>query len=211
MREQDVQRIAAEVLAALREGAPAGADRPVGHGETGTGVVPSAGRGGKPEAAQKYRDTLKTLAVKTDDQYTYLVLGIENQSHVHYAMPVRNMLYDAMQLEKQVRDLASQHRKEGKNGTSEEYLSGMKKEDRLSPVITLVINFGGKKWDAPLSLREMYGEQPEKVLPFIQDYRVFMIDPMEMSDNDLQKLNSSLRGNKRGTGHQCYDECGNCD
>ena len=38
-----------------------------------------------------------------------------------------------------------------------------------------------------------YGEQPEKVLPFIQDYRVFMIDPMEMSDNDLQKLNSSLR------------------
>ena len=51
MREQDVQRIAAEVLAALREGAPAGADRPVGHGETGTGVVPSAGRGGKPEAA----------------------------------------------------------------------------------------------------------------------------------------------------------------
>ena len=70
---------------------------------------------GKPEAAQKYRDTLKTLAVKTDDRYTYLVLGIENQSHVHYAMPVRNMLYDAMQLEKQVRDLASQHRKEGKN------------------------------------------------------------------------------------------------
>ena len=36
---------------------------------------------GKPEAAQKYRDTLKTLAVKTDDRYTYLVLGIENQSH----------------------------------------------------------------------------------------------------------------------------------
>ena len=51
MREQDVERIAAEVLAALREGAPAGADRPVGHGETGTGVVPSAGRGGQPEAA----------------------------------------------------------------------------------------------------------------------------------------------------------------
>ena len=24
-----------------------------------------------------------------------LILGIENQSHVHYAMPVKNMLYDA--------------------------------------------------------------------------------------------------------------------
>ena len=51
---------------------------------------------GKPEAAQKYRDVLKTLAVKADDQRTYLVLGIENQTNVHYAMPVRNMLYDAV-------------------------------------------------------------------------------------------------------------------
>ena len=148
---------------------------------------------GKPEAAQKYRDTLKTLAVKTDDRYTYLVLGIENQSHVHYAMPVRNMLYDAMQLEKQVRDLASQHRKEGKNGTSEEYLSGMKKEDRLSPVITLVINFGDKKWDGPLTFHEMLTEQPEEVLALLPDYKVFLIDPMAMESEDFDKLHSSLR------------------
>lgn len=52
MREQDVERIAAEVLAALREGAPAGADRPVGRGDTGgAGLVPPAGRGSQPEAA----------------------------------------------------------------------------------------------------------------------------------------------------------------
>ena len=52
MREQDVERIAAEVLAALREGAPAGADRPAGRGDTGgAGLVPPAGRGSQPEAA----------------------------------------------------------------------------------------------------------------------------------------------------------------
>ena len=52
MREQDVERIAAEVLAALRKGAPAGADRPAGRGDTGgAGLVPPAGRGGQPEAA----------------------------------------------------------------------------------------------------------------------------------------------------------------
>ena len=32
-----------------------------------------------------------------------------------------------------------------------------------------------------------------RCLRYIQDYRVFMIDPMEMGDNDFQKLNSSLR------------------
>lgn len=52
MREQDVERIAAEVLAALREGAPAGAGssgRPGGY--RGGGPCPARGRGGQPEAA----------------------------------------------------------------------------------------------------------------------------------------------------------------
>ena len=148
---------------------------------------------GHPEFVQKYRDTLKTLAVKTDSTCTYLVLGIENQSNVHYAMPVRNMLYDAMQYEKQVRELSRVHRRERDTGTHEEYLSGMKKDDRLIPVVTLVINFGGKAWDGPLSLREMYTDQPEQVLAFVPDYRVQLIDPMRMEDEDFARLNSSLR------------------
>ena len=78
-----------------------------------------------------------------------LVLGIENQSNVHYAMPVRNMLYDAMQYEKQVRQLAAAHRKKHDAATSDEYLSGMSREDKITPVITLVINFGSKRWDGP--------------------------------------------------------------
>ena len=148
---------------------------------------------GKPETVQKYRDTLKTLAVKADGQCTYLVLGIENQSSVHYAMPVRNMLYDAMQYEKQVRELGRKHRRAHDTGTNEEYLSGMKKEDRLVPVITLVINFGDKKWDGPLSLREMYTPQPEKIQALVPDYKVLLIDPMQMEDEDFARLNSSLR------------------
>ncbi|MFR1260627.1 MAG: hypothetical protein ACLSCX_08195 [Oscillospiraceae bacterium] len=64
---------------------------------------------GKPETTQKYRDVLKTLSVKKDKTCTYLVLGIENQSRVHYAMPIRNMLYDVLQYEA-VRELAAKHR-----------------------------------------------------------------------------------------------------
>ena len=148
---------------------------------------------GRTEAVQKYRDTLKTLAVKADGQCTYLVLGIENQSSVHYAMPVRNMLYDAMQYEKQVRELGKKHRKAHDAGTNEEYLSGMKKDDRLIPVITLVINFGDKKWDGPLTLREMYMPQPERIQALVPDYKVLLIDPMQMEETDFARLNSSLR------------------
>ena len=148
---------------------------------------------GKPEATQKYRDVLKTLAVKTDEHCTYLVLGIENQSNVHYAMPVRNMLYDAMQYEKQVRQLAAAHRKKHDAATSDEYLSGMSREDKIAPVITLVINFGSKRWDGPIRLHEMFSEQPEHILRLIPDYQVLLIDPMSMADTDLGRLNSSLR------------------
>ena len=52
------------------------------------------------------------------------------------------------------------------------------------PVITLVINFGSKRWDGPLSLYEMMPEQPAKVKAFVQDYKVFLIDPMAMTDAD---------------------------
>ena len=148
---------------------------------------------GKPEATQKYRDVLKTLAVKTDEHCTYLVLGIENQTNVHYAMPVRNMLYDAMQYEKQVRQLAAAHRKKHDAATSDEYLSGMNREDKITPVITLVINFGSKRWDGPIRLHEMFSEQPEHILRLIPDYQVLLIDPMSMADTDLGRLNSSLR------------------
>ena len=148
---------------------------------------------GKPETTQKYRDVLKTLSVKKDKTCTYLVLGIENQSRVHYAMPIRNMLYDVLQYEKQVRELAAKHRQNRDAENADEYLSGLTKDDRLIPVITLVINFGDKKWDGPLTFHEMLTEQPEEVLALLPDYKVFLIDPMAMESEDFDKLHSSLR------------------
>ena len=55
------------------------------------------------ESVQKYRDILKSAVIKRDEHAAYILLGIENQQKVHYAMPVRNMLYDALQYDKQVK------------------------------------------------------------------------------------------------------------
>lgn len=59
---------------------------------------------------QKYRDLLKTATIMEDGEAAYVLLGIENQTEVHYAMPVRNMLYDAMQYNQQVTDIAEKHK-----------------------------------------------------------------------------------------------------
>lgn len=44
--------------------------------------------------------------------------------------------------------------------SSDEFLSSWKKDDKLVPVISIVINFSNKKWDAPLSLHEMFDTEP---------------------------------------------------
>lgn len=93
------------------------------------------------EAVQKYRDILKTVEIKEDSSASYILLGIENQTDIHYAMPVRNMIYDALQYGRQVTDTAAKHRMEKKSAPSrQEYLSGFWRTDRIKPVITLVIH-----------------------------------------------------------------------
>ena len=42
--------------------------------------------------AQKHRDLLKFAAMMQDSHANYVILGVENQMEVHYAMPVRNMV-----------------------------------------------------------------------------------------------------------------------
>ena len=93
---------------------------------------------------QKYRDVLKLVSIMKDDEAIYAVLGVENQAKIHYAMPVKDMLYDALNYVRQVSE-AKKTLEKGDAVTTEEFLSGFRKEDRLLPVITLVIYFGASE------------------------------------------------------------------
>ena len=66
---------------------------------------------GKTYPLQKERDILKAASIKYDEEAVYLLLGIENQSQIHYAMPVRNMMYDAIRYAHQVDEIAKINRK----------------------------------------------------------------------------------------------------
>lgn len=148
------------------------------------------------EAVQKYRDVLKSAIIKQDDAAAYILLGIENQTDIHYAMPVRNIIYDALQYGKQVADIAAKHRARDGNAKGHsrgEYLSGFYKDDKITPVITLVLHFGANEWDGPLSLHEMMAVQDPALLHFVQDYQIHLIDPAKLSAEDLGRFSSSLR------------------
>ena len=136
----------------------------------------------KIENVEKIRDVLKQCVLMADERATYLMLGIENQTDIHYALPVKNMIYDALNYGKQVSDKAKEHRKKKDLRTSGEFLSGFSKEDKLKPLITLTIYFGAEDWDAPRSLKEMFETTDDTILQFVEDYRVHLIVPNEIRD-----------------------------
>ena len=82
-----------------------------------------------------------------------MVVAIEAQSNIHYAMPVKNMVYDALQYAKQVEKAVASHKISGdhNNVGSDEYLSGFMKKDHFMPVVMLVVCFDSKPWDGPMS------------------------------------------------------------
>ena len=151
---------------------------------------------------QRYRDVLKSATAMEDENGVYLLLGIEAQSEVHHAMPVRNMVYDALQYAAQVEEAARSHREARKAGDPKEmakkpnageYLSGFYKEDRLIPVVTLVVYFGAGEWDGPMSLHEMLSVQNPEILSYVSDYKLNLITPESMSDEEIDQFQTSLR------------------
>ena len=165
-----------------------------------TAIAVPYGADGVGVPVQKYRDELKYLSAKTDESSVYLILGIENQSDIHYAMPVRNMVYDALQYAEQVNRIAAKHRRDKhqksagrKHRTSGEYLTGFYKDDRLVPVITLVIYFGPDQWDGPTTLHDMLEINDPDILAFVPDYKINLIAPALITKDEMMKLTTSLR------------------
>lgn len=146
-----------------------------------------------PVPVQKYRDILNMVTAMEDDDTAYLLLGIENQSDMHYAMPVRDMLYDALQYVQQIEFAARSHRQGSvKPESKAEFLSGFYRTDRLLPVVTLTLYFGADEWTAPKSLHEMLSVKDENILKFISDYRMNLIAPADIADEDFAKFHTEL-------------------
>ncbi len=58
---------------------------------------------------QKFRDVQKLYTAMTDGKIEYVLYGVENQTEIHYAMAVKNNLYDALEYAGQVEEAAKSH------------------------------------------------------------------------------------------------------
>lgn len=89
----------------------------------------------------------------------YALWILENQETVDYSMPVRVLLREALEYDRQVKDIRRRNnascKGEQEKETAGEYLYKVRKTDRLCPVSTLIVYWGNEPWDGPRSLHEI--------------------------------------------------------
>lgn len=125
---------------------------------------------GHADTLQKIMDVVKKSAYGVD----FVILGLENQQHIHYGMPLRIMLGDTLGYVKEYQEIAKKNKTKGNWKGTEEFLSGFCKEDRLHPMVTVCIYYGENAWDGPVALTDMLNI-PKKLRFVVNDYKMNLI------------------------------------
>lgn len=139
---------------------------------------------------QRYRD----VVMRWKKEVKFVILACENQENIHYAMPVRTMLYDSLSYVEQMKEMWKEQDKKGL--MREEFLSRFRKEDGLYPVITIVFYYGEKEWDGSKNLHDMVNKNLptlfwKKIKPYISNYRINLVDAKKV--DDFKKFQSDLQ------------------
>ena len=142
---------------------------------------------GHAETVQRILDVVRKTAYGVD----FIIWGLENQEKIHYAMPLRHMIGDSLIYLKEYNEIAAKNRKEKEYSTSDEFLSALKKDDRLHPVISLCIYYGEKEWDGPFNLLDML-VIPEYLKPLVSDYRMNLIQVRQSENLCFQNQDISI-------------------
>lgn len=105
------------------------------------------------------------------------LVSLQNQSAIHYAMPVRVMNEEAIYYHEGWKQIAERHQKKA-DLKGVEYLSGFAKNDKLMPIITIVLYWGKQPWDGPKRLKDLLDLDncPLELQKFIVDYPIHLLE-----------------------------------
>ena len=152
----------------------------------------------------KLRQLQMDVPMKCKKHNRSFFLCLENQSEKNNVMPVRDMGYQHAKYMEQIKEVKESNRKTGN------YPNPMTKElndsQKLSPVITLVLNYSQNEWGKPRCLNDML-EFPEdmkcELEPWIPSYSVCVINLASQSETTIRQYQSDFKYIVR------YLSCGN--
>lgn len=136
------------------------------------------------DIASQYKADGKILSQERDVSKYWLgtnrfnivaVFGLENQSGLDKFMAMRVMNYDGSMYRKQLNNKQA------------------KADDGCyCPVITLVLYFGDRPWNYPNNLHACL-DIPEKLKPYVSDYRINLLDMHHLTQGDVVKFRSDFK------------------
>lgn len=170
------------------------------------------------------------IAMKqTVDGKCLAVWLIANQEAVDYSMPVRVMLQEALEYDRQLKEIRRERMRaeRKKTGTGQikeqalkkdtahagkksacemsyassgEFLSRIRRDDRLHPVVTLVVYWGEEEWQGAKCLHDILdfgeketerGELSRILRKYVPEYPIHFLNLSEM--NDYESFHTELR------------------
>lgn len=134
---------------------------------------------------KKYKE--RDLVRRTAFGINFMVIGIENQETIDYLLPLRGMLYEAGEYEKQAAQIRKQVRREKKALSAGEYLYGFTKESRLHPSVTFVLYYGKEEWDGARNLHRIldFTDIPEGLRELVQDYNIHVVEIRKLEATEI--------------------------
>ncbi len=103
------------------------------------------------------------LVMKQDrDGKLFAVWIVANQEHIDYSMPARVMLQEALEYDRQLKKIKRETPGQALRDDAE-FLCGIRREERLRPVVTLIVYWGSEAWQGAESMHDLidFGEDVE--------------------------------------------------
>ncbi len=144
--------------------------------------------------AVEYVERLRDTAKISDSGLSFrIILGVEEQTSVHYYMPVRDMLLDALQYDYQCRQRAAAAKEKN---CRFRYGEGSPKGTKIMPVISLILYVGSRKWDGPTQLYDLFDIPDHRrkwAGQYIRNYQINLIDARHMTEEQIDRFEGDLK------------------
>lgn len=128
---------------------------------------------------------MNTVVKKTGHGAEFVLTGIKDPRDI----PLQLLYQDSVGYLKECQEILK-GRGENKEDM-DEVLAALHEEDRLKPIINLVLYYGKEPWNGATSLKEMFPHVPEKIRKVFPDYRINLIQARDteyyhFDNKDLQ-------------------------
>ncbi|MBR6056970.1 MAG: Rpn family recombination-promoting nuclease/putative transposase [Victivallales bacterium] len=121
-----------------------------------------------------------------------VMLCVENQSEVEHDMPLRNLITSGFQWWKYKTQLSKTNKK-AKKLKKGDFLSGFLKNDRLPPVVIMVLYLGLEPWTGPSRFQEIVDAKIPEMRHFMADCPTNVVSLVDLTAEELSHMKSPLR------------------